>query len=90
MPENRFTAQRPSTASGSPNALRIAVVVAVAVAALSALWGASESHYRSCVAAAQARFPAVPVSAFSGRGVGPVKVSFVKERTAAVDDCHRL
>lgn len=69
---------------------RLTLVVAAAVAALALLWGASESHYRSCVAAAQARFPATPVSALSTRETGPLKLSFVSERQEAVDDCGRL
>jgi hypothetical protein len=31
----------------------------------------------------------VPVSAFTGRATGPLKVSYVEERTAALDDCGR-
>ena len=42
------------------------------------------------IAKAEAKFPAVAVSAFTGRGTGPVKVSFVRERAAAVDDCGRF
>lgn len=36
---------------------------------------------------AEAKFPAVPVSAFSGKQTGPLKVSFVSERAKAVDEC---
>jgi hypothetical protein len=73
-----------------PRAGGIAVVVAVALAVVSLVVLALESRYRSCVDAAEARFPAVAVSAFNTRSTGPVKVSFVRERQRAVDDCHRL
>ena len=69
---------------------RLTLLVAAAVAALALLWGAGESHFRSCVAAAEARFPATPVSALSTRETGPLKLSFVTERQEAVDDCSRL
>ena len=70
--------------------MRLALVAAVLVAGLSALWGAMESHYRSCVMAAEARFPGVPVSALTTRDTGPLKLSFVAERQRAVDGCGRL
>ncbi len=59
------------------------VVIAIVVMAL-------ESRYRSCLAAAEAKYPAVPVSAFTGRTTGPIKVSYVEQRQRAVDDCGRL
>ncbi len=65
----------------------VVLVVAAVLAALALLWMASQAHVASCVAKAEARYPATPVSAFSGRATGPLKVSFVKERTAAVEDC---
>jgi hypothetical protein len=68
----------------------IGIVVAIVLVVVSIVVLALESRYRSCVAAAQARYPAVAVSAFSTRTTGPVKVSFVRERQRAVDDCHRL
>ena len=68
----------------------VAVIVAVALVVISLVWIASEQHYRSCIASAQARYPAVPVSAFNRTDVGPVKVSFVNERAKAVDDCHHF
>jgi hypothetical protein len=49
-----------------------------------------ESRYRSCIARAEARYPAVAVSAFTGRATGPLKVSFVDERARALDDCGRF
>ena len=69
---------------------RLTLLVAAVVAEISLLWGAGESHYRSCVAAAQARYPATPVSALSTRETGPLKLSFVRERQNAVDECGRL
>lgn len=68
----------------------IALLVAALLGVIALLWMASELHVRSCVDKAQAKFPAVAVSAFNGRATGPLKVSFVKERTAAVDDCGRF
>jgi hypothetical protein len=68
----------------------IALLVAAVLAALALLWMASEAHVSSCVEKAEAKFPATPVSAFNGKATGPLKVSFVKERTAAVEDCGRI
>jgi hypothetical protein len=68
----------------------VVVVAAVVLAVISLVWIASEQHYRSCVASAEARYPAVPVSAFNRKDVGPVKVSFVSERTKAVERCHHF
>ena len=68
----------------------ITLLVAAVLVALALLWMASEAHVSSCVDKAQAKFPPVPVSAFNGKATGPLKVSFVKERTAAVDDCGRI
>ena len=75
---------------GEGSRLGIALVVAAAVAALALLWMASEAHVSSCVDKAEAEFPATPVSAFNGKATGPLKVSFVKERKAAVEDCGRI
>ena len=68
----------------------VAIVAAVTIVVLSVFWIAAESHYRSCIAKANAKFPAVAVSAFNGKATGPLRVSFVTERQKAVDDCHRL
>ena len=77
--------------TGGPTDWRfVAIVAAVAIVVLSVLWMAAESHYRSCIARANAKFPAVAVSAFNGKVTGPLRVSFVTERQKAVDDCHRL
>jgi hypothetical protein len=68
----------------------IATAVGLVLVVLSVVTLALESRYRSCVAAAEARYPAVAVSAFNSRTTGPVKLSFVNERQDAVDDCGRL
>jgi hypothetical protein len=69
---------------------RIAAIVAVTVIVLAAILAVGELRYRSCIEAAEARYPAVPVSAFTGRSTGPVKVSFVRERANAVEGCGRI
>ena len=70
--------------------VRTTLLATAAVLMLCLLWGAGESHYRSCVMAAEARFPGVPVSALTTRETGPLKLSFVEERQRAVADCDRL
>jgi hypothetical protein len=72
------------------NVFLILLVLAAAIASVSLLWLAGEAHYRSCIAKAEARYPAVPVSAFTGRQTGPVKVSFVNERAKAISSCTRV
>ena len=66
------------------------VLIAAVVVAIALFWGAMESHYRSCVQAAEARFPGVPVSALNTRTTGPLKLSFLRERQQAVEGCGRL
>ncbi len=68
----------------------IAAAVALALVTISVLVIALETRYRSCLTAAEAKYPAVAVSAFNTRTTGPVKVSYVEERQRAVDDCGRL
>jgi hypothetical protein len=63
--------------------------IALVVAALSLLWGASETHFRGCVEEAAARYPPIAVSAFSGEQTGPLKVAYDRERAAALEDCGR-
>ena len=49
-----------------------------------------ETSERACIEAAQARYPAVSVSAFVTRdrsASGPLKLSFVRERQRAVAEC---
>ena len=82
--------QRASRAQYRPGVAPTAILVAIGLVVFSIVWMASSLHYRSCIAKAQAKYPAVPVSAFTGKDIGPVKVSFVKERTKAVDNCHRF
>lgn len=67
-------------------------VASVLATGIGLIWLASESHYRGCVARVDAAFPAVPVSAFarSKTATGPLKVSFVKERTKALKGCHHF
>jgi len=67
---------------------RVALIAAL-VAALSLLWLAGEAHYRGCVAQAEARFPAIAVSAFTTRNTGPLKVAYNRERAVEVQGCHR-
>jgi len=66
------------------------MVTAAVIVALCAVLLLGESRYRSCIARAEAQYPAVPVSAFTGRATGPLKVSFVNERAGALDDCSRF
>jgi cytochrome oxidase assembly protein ShyY1 len=50
----------------------------------------SKTDERACIEAAQARYPAVSVSAFVTRdrsASGPLKLSFVRERQRAVAEC---
>ena len=70
--------------------VRIALFAMALLITAAAVWGAMESHYRSCVASAEARFPAVPVSAMNGTETGPLKLSFLTERQEAVESCGRL
>lgn len=70
--------------------MTIGVVLAVLALLVCAVLGVVEARYRSCIAAAEARYPAVPVSAFTTEDTGPLKVSFVEERQEAVDACSRL
>ena len=70
--------------------LSLALTIMAVVVSVAVFWGTMESHYRSCVMAAEARFPAVPVSALTTRATGPLKLSFVVERERAVNSCGRL
>lgn len=71
----------------------MAVAISAAVVAVSLFWSASEAHYRGCLEKVATKYPAVAVSAFVGRdkgNVGPLKASFVRERSKAAEDCHRI
>jgi hypothetical protein len=76
-------------------ALLVLVVLIAAVGiwklAGSASDNADATEKRACLEAAQARYPAVSVSAFVTRDrseAGPLKLSFVKERQRAVQACE--
>ena len=76
------------------NPVVTALAVVVLIAGLFAAWGlwrlANETEKRACVEAAQARYPAVGVSAFvtrDRRDSGPIKLSFERERQRAVAAC---
>ena len=69
---------------------RIGGMIAVVLLVIAAILAVGEMRYQTCIQKADEKFPAVPVSAFNGRATGPVKVSFVKERAAAVDGCGRM
>jgi hypothetical protein len=75
-----------------PGPLAWLLGAAVALIVIAVVWMAAEAHYRSCVEAAQAEFPGVPVSAFirDPADVGPLKLSFAEERADAVDGCSRF
>ena len=78
---------RSSAGAAALGTAGIAGLIAAALVVIALLWTASEMHYRGCVEKAQAKFPAVPVSAFAGKQTGPLKVSFVSQRAKAVDEC---
>jgi hypothetical protein len=69
---------------------RIGGMVAVVLLVVAAILAVGEMRYQTCIQKAEAKFPAVAVSAFNGRATGPMKVSYVKERAAAVNGCGRL
>jgi hypothetical protein len=70
----------------------VLAVVSLLLAGIGLIWLADEAHYRGCIARVNATYPAVPVSAFAGSktATGPVKVSFVNERTKALKDCSHF
>lgn len=81
------------TAAGSRRrhpVLAWAAVALVAVVVIFALLFYGEARYRSCIMRAEAEFPAVPVSSFNARATGPLKVSFVNERSRALESCARF
>lgn len=76
-------------------AVLILVVLIAAVGIWKVAGAASDSadatEKRACIEAAQARYPAVSVSAFVTRdrsAQGPLKLSFEKERQRAVAACE--
>ena len=81
----------PSPARRRPAALAPWLPIAlVAPVVLFGLLFYGEARYRSCIARAEAQFPAVPVSSFNQQATGPLKVSFVGERTRALEQCGRF
>ena len=68
----------------------VAVVLTALVVVVCAVLFVAEQRYRSCIARAQAEYPAVAVSSFNGDDTGPLKVSFVEERGRALDACDRF
>ena len=80
----------PTVSTPPTSRATIAFVVAALVVALCAVMLVGESRYRSCIARAEAEFPAVPVSSFNGEVTGPLKVSYVAERAEAIGDCGRF
>jgi hypothetical protein len=87
MSSEGIRAPRSSAGTAALGSAGIVAIVAGVLVVIALLWTASEMHYRACVEKAEAKFPAVPVSAFTGKQTGPLKVSFVSERGKAVDDC---
>jgi hypothetical protein len=79
-----------SAGLGQLSGARIAGIAAVVLLVLAAILAVGEMRYQTCIEKAEATYPAVPVSAFNGRATGPMKVSFVKERAAAVSACGRV
>ena len=79
----RVSSRRPPAAAWLP-------LAALLLAFLLGLLFYGEARYRSCIARAEAEFPAVPVSSFNQQGTGPLKVSFVEERARALDECGRF
>ena len=80
----------PPAASSHRSLTTIAIAAAALVVIVCAILLVAESRYRSCIARAEAEYPAVPVSSFSGENTGPLKVSFVAERARALDACGRF
>jgi len=70
----------------------VVALVSLLLMGIGLFWLADEAYYRGCIARVNATYPAVPVSAFAGSktATGPVKVSFVNERTKALKDCSHF
>jgi hypothetical protein len=79
---------RPARSAGvASGSLGVGAVFALALIVIALLWAANGLNTRACVEKAEAQYPAVPVSAFTGRDTGPLKVSFTRERAEAVEGC---
>lgn len=73
--------------------LTLTACASAIVAAIALLWLASETHYRACIERAETQYPTVPVSAFVTKdkaAVGPLKVSYARERRRALEGCGRI
>jgi hypothetical protein len=93
---------QPSARSSSPHPAQLILLAILVLAVLIAAVGtwkqagatsdeADATEKRACIEAANARYPAVSVSAFVTRdrsASGPLKLSFVKERQKAVAACE--
>ena len=67
--------------------IAVFATVALAVAAVS-LWQVGSSlSKQACVEKAVGMYPAVSVSAFTGKSTGALKLSFVSERQKALSSC---
>lgn len=68
--------------------MRVALVVAALLIGTALLWGAGELHYRSCLDAAEAKYPADRVT--QGDFFDEEVAAQLRQRDAAIDDCSRL
>lgn len=80
----------PAAARGRSRLLPLLPVAVFVLVFLFALLFYGEARYRSCIARAEAEFPAVPVSSFNQRDTGPLKVSYVNDRARALEECGRF
>ncbi len=69
--------------------LVLVIAIASVIGAVGLWRTADKTGERACIEAAQAKYPPVAVSAFERNrsATGPLKLSFVSERTRAVDAC---
>lgn len=73
--------------SGLRVALAAIVAIGIVVSAV-AFWRMGEGLAdQACIAKAVAKFPAVPVSAYTGKAAGALKLSFVSERQKEITSC---
>lgn len=79
---------RVSALGSTARLIAAALALLVAGALVVALWRIGDGiRQQGCVAKVQARYPAVPVSAYATRGTGPLKLSYAGERARAVAVC---
>ena len=70
--------------------MRIIAVVSVFVLVIIAisLWQVGSAlDKQACVAKAVGQYPGVPVSAYTGKATGALKLSFINERLKALNSC---